>query len=116
MTPQLQQAIRLLQLSSGELELEIQEALDTNFMLESSETEEESDDPLAKESDHLLDNQLQLPQTKTNWKSIKKKIQAITFLRKISQKISLSTRLGMIIIRKAAVGTPDLFQAKMKTI
>ena len=57
MTPQLQQAIRLLQLSSGELELEIQEALDTNFMLESSETEEESADPLAKESDHLLDNQ-----------------------------------------------------------
>ena len=35
MTPQLQQAIRLLQLSSGELELEIQEALDSNFMLES---------------------------------------------------------------------------------
>ena len=49
MTPQLQQAIRLLQLSSGELELEIQEALDTNFMLESSETEEESADPLTKE-------------------------------------------------------------------
>jgi len=34
MTPQLQQAIRLLQLSSLELEVEIQEALDSNFMLE----------------------------------------------------------------------------------
>ena len=34
MTPQLQQAIRLLQLSSIDLEMEIQEALDTNFMLE----------------------------------------------------------------------------------
>ena len=34
MTPQLQQAIRLLQLSTIELEQEIQEALDTNLMLE----------------------------------------------------------------------------------
>ncbi|MBA58404.1 MAG: RNA polymerase factor sigma-54 [Gammaproteobacteria bacterium] len=41
MTPQLQQAIRLLQLSSSELELEIQEALDSNFMLENSYPEEE---------------------------------------------------------------------------
>lgn len=37
MTPQLQQAIRLLQLSSVELEMEIQEALDSNFMLEEIE-------------------------------------------------------------------------------
>ena len=47
MTPQLQQAIRLLQLSSIDLEVEIQEALDSNFMLEevdsdSDETPEES--------------------------------------------------------------------------
>jgi RNA polymerase sigma-54 factor len=34
MTPQLQQAIRLLQLSTLELEVEIQEDLDSNFMLE----------------------------------------------------------------------------------
>ena len=34
MTPQLQQAIRLLQLSTVELEQEIQEALETNLMLE----------------------------------------------------------------------------------
>ncbi len=34
MTPQLQQAIRLLQLSSMELETEIQDALDSNMMLE----------------------------------------------------------------------------------
>jgi len=38
MTPQLQQAIRLLQLSAVELELEVQEALDSNPMLETSET------------------------------------------------------------------------------
>jgi len=34
MTPQLQQAIRLLQLSSLELQLEVQQALDSNMMLE----------------------------------------------------------------------------------
>ena len=37
MTPQLQQAIRLLQLSSLELNLEIQGALDSNMMLELDE-------------------------------------------------------------------------------
>ncbi len=37
MTPQLQQAIRLLQLSSMELEVEIQDALDSNMMLELDE-------------------------------------------------------------------------------
>lgn len=39
MTPALQQAIRLLQLSSLDLELEIQQALDGNVMLEREETE-----------------------------------------------------------------------------
>ena len=40
MTPQLQQAIRLLQLSTLDLQQEIQEALDSNPMLE---TEEQDD-------------------------------------------------------------------------
>ena len=35
MTPQLQQAIRLLQLSSLELELEVRAALESNLLLES---------------------------------------------------------------------------------
>ena len=39
MTPQLQQAIRLLQLSSLELQTEIQEALESNMMLELAEDE-----------------------------------------------------------------------------
>ena len=34
MTPQLQQAIRLLQLSTMELQVEVQEALESNLMLE----------------------------------------------------------------------------------
>lgn len=40
MTPQLQQAIRLLQLSSMELELEVQQVLDSNMMLEPDDEEE----------------------------------------------------------------------------
>ena len=39
MTPQLQQAIRLLQLSTLELQVEIQQVLDSNLMLEIDETE-----------------------------------------------------------------------------
>jgi len=45
MTPQLQQAIRLLQLSTLELQTEIQEALESNPMLEIEE-ERQSSDPL----------------------------------------------------------------------
>jgi RNA polymerase sigma-54 factor len=45
MTPQLQQAIRLLQLSTLELQTEIQEALESNPMLEVEE-EKQSSDPL----------------------------------------------------------------------
>jgi RNA polymerase sigma-54 factor len=41
MTPQLQQAIRLLQLSTLELQAEIQEALDSNPMLESADDDSE---------------------------------------------------------------------------
>lgn len=44
MTPQLQQAIRLLQLSSVDLQQEIQEALDSNFMLELDESNNSQSD------------------------------------------------------------------------
>lgn len=44
MTPQLQQAIRLLQLSTLELQAEIQDALDSNMMLEIDEGEDEVPD------------------------------------------------------------------------
>ena len=40
MTPQLQQAIKLLQLSTFDLQQEIQEALDSNLMLEETTPEE----------------------------------------------------------------------------
>lgn len=52
MTPQLQQAIRLLQLSTLDLQVEIQEALDSNPMLE---TEEIEDNPAAPESESQAD-------------------------------------------------------------
>ena len=51
MTPQLQQAIRLLQLSSMELQIEIQEALESNMMLETAEDDstENSEDEKTEE-------------------------------------------------------------------
>ena len=45
MTPQLQQAIKLLQLSTFDLQQEIQEARDSNLMLEEASPENDSDDP-----------------------------------------------------------------------
>ncbi len=50
MTPQLQQAIRLLQLSTLDLRSEIQEALDTNLMLETEEEGRHRDTPAADNS------------------------------------------------------------------
>lgn len=50
MTPQLQQAIRMLQLSTLELQLEIQQALESNLMLEEGdEFESERDEPTDNE-------------------------------------------------------------------
>jgi len=54
MTPQLQQAIRLLQLSTLELQTEIQQALDSNPMLEVEE-DKQSSDPLEKNTENLND-------------------------------------------------------------
>lgn len=54
MTPQLQQAIRLLQLSTLDLQQEIQEALDTNPLLEVSEDSDASEGPDA--GSDTLDN------------------------------------------------------------
>lgn len=52
MTPQLQQAIKLLQLSTLELQQEIQEALDSNLMLEVAEDgENESDNKTENEAE-----------------------------------------------------------------
>ena len=48
MTPQLQQAIRLLQLSSIELQTEIQDALESNMMLELEEDVDEEAEPAAQ--------------------------------------------------------------------
>ena len=45
MTPQLQQAIKLLQLSTFDLQQEIQEALDSNLMLEEASESDNSEEP-----------------------------------------------------------------------
>ncbi|PIQ39835.1 MAG: RNA polymerase factor sigma-54 [Thalassolituus sp. CG17_big_fil_post_rev_8_21_14_2_50_53_8] len=52
MTPQLQQAIRLLQLSTLDLQQEIQEALDSNPMLEVEEHEHDDLPDLSRNSNH----------------------------------------------------------------
>lgn len=54
MTPQLQQAIRLLQLSTVELQQEIQQAIESNPMLEIVEPGEAADDDLPRISDEDL--------------------------------------------------------------
>ena len=56
MTPQLQQAIRLLQLSTLDLQQEIQEALESNPMLERQEEGDDFDnaDPLADNIEQIF--------------------------------------------------------------
>lgn len=51
MTPQLQQAIRLLQLSTMDLRLEIQQAIESNPMLELLEDEDDQDQRLGEDRD-----------------------------------------------------------------
>ena len=60
MTPQLQQAIRLLQLSTLDLQQEIHQVLESNPMLELIENNEDEDISFNKESNHnLLNNPTQ---------------------------------------------------------
>lgn len=56
MTPQLQQAIRLLQLSTLDLQQEIQEALESNPLLEVDETGDTPNSDAALDDDQLKDN------------------------------------------------------------
>ncbi|HHB93333.1 MAG TPA: RNA polymerase factor sigma-54 [Thioploca sp.] len=77
MTPQLQQAIRLLQLSTLELQLEVQQALDSNIMLESIEDEyeiefsnEEHDASEPNEIDKLIEDIPTELATDSEWEDI----------------------------------------------
>ena len=64
MTPQLQQAIRLLQLSTLELEVEIQDALDSNFMLEEVDQESsESEDKDSSSTDDIVAVEPDIPES-----------------------------------------------------
>lgn len=56
MTPQLQQAIRLLQLSSMELQAEVQDALESNMMLEVDEGTAPSEESSAIKSEEVKNN------------------------------------------------------------
>lgn len=67
MTPQLQQAIRLLQLSSVELQTEIQDALESNMMLELDEGEdEEPETGYREQNDNQNDIEAVLKETPSN--------------------------------------------------
>jgi len=66
MTPQLQQAIRLLQLSTLELRTEIQETLETNPLLEVDEGDTEA----AEESGDDSEQQAETPREKTDSESV----------------------------------------------
>jgi RNA polymerase sigma-54 factor len=57
MTPQLQQAIRLLQLSTLELQLEVQGVLDSNLMLEVDEGDAPSAAEVAAETGQQVDKE-----------------------------------------------------------
>lgn len=61
MTPQLQQAIRLLQLSSLELSTEIQDALDSNMMLELADGNEDNDNAEPAAADSGEDAEFEVP-------------------------------------------------------
>ena len=64
MTPQLQQAIKLLQLSTMDLQTEIQEALDSNPLLEIDEQQDNTGGDNALETNHSADAKDNLDQQK----------------------------------------------------
>ncbi|ABO25177.1 RNA polymerase factor sigma-54 [Shewanella loihica] len=71
MTPQLQQAIRLLQLSSLELQQEIQQALESNPLLELDEEQESAsielqDDGVTDSFDNKYDDKIELDSSQDN--------------------------------------------------
>lgn len=70
MTPQLQQAIRLLQLSTLELRLEVQQALDSNLMLEpAADSDEEQDD--TELADTMADDRTEAKSTEAQKESVR---------------------------------------------
>ena len=60
MTPQLQQAIRLLQLSTLDLQQEIHEALEANPMLELVESNEDEDASINKQANGDLQEKIEI--------------------------------------------------------
>src|SRR5690554_1343896 len=75
MTPQLQQAIRLLQLSTLDLRQEIQQALDSNLMLEAADDNNSVEVDTASDSDSELEagNREDIPEElplDSNWDDI----------------------------------------------
>ena len=70
MTPQLQQAIRLLQLSTLELNTEIQDALDSNMMLEVGEDSDNTSNEVSSDNNDVSQNENTEPSNDKNLESI----------------------------------------------
>lgn len=66
LTPQLQQAIRLLQLSTVDLQQEIQQAIETNPMLEEDTQEDPNEESLNSDDENIQWSMLQSSTQKTN--------------------------------------------------
>jgi len=64
MTPQLQQAIRLLQLSVADLRTEIQLALDNNPMLDTADSDEAAPEPVISDDEEVYNNNEKLTSSK----------------------------------------------------
>jgi RNA polymerase sigma-54 factor len=64
MTPQLQQAIRMLQLSTLELQMEVQQALDSNLMLETAEEDEGGEETLREGDQEINSDAKEISNTK----------------------------------------------------
>ncbi len=76
MTPQLQQAIKLLQLSTLELQQEIQEVLETNYMLEEGDENERFETAEGEESRGTVDEPAAEPAPKVQEETVEREIQA----------------------------------------
>lgn len=67
MTPQLQQAIRLLQLSTLDLQQEIQEALEANPLLEQDESNDDVPDETSRKITRVTTTSAPAPTTMMIW-------------------------------------------------
>ena len=90
MTPQLQQAIKLLQLSTLDLQQEIHEAIESNPMLEFAEESTEDDHPI-EEANASLSNKLEPEGIVTNSENKSPDEEDVTWQEKIPSDLEVDS-------------------------